>query len=89
MRCDHLPSELAARLVDRTAAAAAAVIAPLAVTVARELPPSADQLRQLLEHERGNVVGVAAFYGKERRQIYRWAKQLGIDVASFRHPAKP
>jgi DNA-binding NtrC family response regulator len=46
--------------------------------------PSADELRAVIEHFGGNVSKVAAFFGKERRQIYRWAERHAIDLEALR-----
>lgn len=47
--------------------------------------PSARQLRQLLEEFHGNVKDVAAFLGKDRKQVYRWLRRDQIDPGVYRH----
>lgn len=46
--------------------------------------PNAEELRVVIEHFGGNVSRIAAFFGKERRQIYRWAARHGIDLDEVR-----
>jgi len=63
-------------------------VAPLTASVLLEVrpwaPPTADELRSVLAHFGGNVAKTAEFFGKERRQIYRWAERFGIDLAAAR-----
>jgi serine/threonine protein kinase len=42
------------------------------------------RLRELLAQHQGNLSAVAAALGKDRVQIRRWMKKLGLDAASFR-----
>ena len=42
--------------------------------------PTADQLRRVVARHRGNIAQVAAFFGKDRRQIYRWAERLAVEL---------
>jgi DNA-binding NtrC family response regulator len=65
------------------AAAPEAVSSPL-LCVRRDAVPSADELRTVVEAHAGNVAQVAAFFGKDRRQIYRWAHALGVDIKALR-----
>ena len=78
---DLLPPELRgaveARLVDPPALEGTMPVPPAVSTRAR---PTADELRAALAHHRGNVSRVAAFYGKSRRQIHRWAEEHGIPL---------
>jgi len=82
----HLPHALAHRLGDR---AAASTPPPLAVPAAL-LPlaagatPTRDELCAILETMSGNVARVAEHYGKDRQQIYRWAKRYDIDLGAYR-----
>ncbi|MBL8627568.1 MAG: sigma 54-interacting transcriptional regulator [Myxococcales bacterium] len=55
--------------------------------VAPPAPPEDDdalraRLVALLAEHQGNVAAVARALGKERMQIHRWAKRLGIDLAT-------
>jgi transposase-like protein len=38
----------------------------------------------MLATHAGNVASVAAAYGRDRKQIYRWARRYGLDVDGFR-----
>jgi transcriptional regulator with GAF, ATPase, and Fis domain len=51
----------------------------------RNAVPSAEQLKQVFSFYKGNVSQVAAFFGKSRRHIHRWAKNLDIDIPSLRN----
>ncbi len=57
---------------------------PLSVHVASDIEPTTDDLRLALQHHKGNIAQVAEFFGKDRRQIYRWAEKLGVDMDAFR-----
>jgi transcriptional regulator with GAF, ATPase, and Fis domain len=57
---------------------------PSVLGIRRDVPPTRDELLLLLDVHRGNVSEIAAFFGKGRRQVYRWAKHLGIDVRQAR-----
>jgi DNA-binding NtrC family response regulator len=59
---------------------------PLQTLVAPDAIPDADGLRRVLQECRGNVAQVAAYFGKDRKQIYRWAERLGVDLGSAREP---
>jgi DNA-binding NtrC family response regulator len=50
--------------------------------------PGARQLRQLVEEYDGNVAEVAAFLGKDRKQIYRWLQRHHIDPEAYRNGVK-
>jgi DNA-binding NtrC family response regulator len=59
-------------------ASAAPVTAPAAEPAPLRRPaPSRDELEAMLA-EHGSVRAVAKHYGRDRRQIYRWLKELGI-----------
>jgi transcriptional regulator with GAF, ATPase, and Fis domain len=84
-----LPAHLPPAIVDRLGARGltvevGGVTAPLSVLVPRDTPPSRDQLIQVLERLEGNIARVAAFFGKERQQIYRWARRHDIDLDAYR-----
>ncbi len=82
----HLPTEIAAHVHDRASAGAPRRMETLPPTllVRRDRAPSADELREVLKHFGGNVAKVAAFFDKDRRQIYRWAEKLGVDLTEER-----
>jgi hypothetical protein len=58
--------------------------APLGALVRREGEPSEGDLRLVLERFGGSMAQAAAFFGKDRRQIYRWVERHGIDVTLYR-----
>jgi transcriptional regulator with GAF, ATPase, and Fis domain len=76
---EHLPVELGAPILARsTGHSPAPARPPLALAVPRDGTPSAADLARVLEHFAGNVAEVARFFGKDRRQIYRWAQRHGL-----------
>ncbi|MFH1464001.1 MAG: sigma 54-interacting transcriptional regulator [Pseudomonadota bacterium] len=77
----HLPADLRATL-PRSGSPKAAV--PLALQVDRTATPGARELALVLRHYQGNLAQVAAFFGKDRRQVYRWIQRHGLDPAGFR-----
>jgi transcriptional regulator with GAF, ATPase, and Fis domain len=87
IRAQDLPREIAARLGARAQASPApeqAVAPPLTLLVSRDGVPTKEELVQVLERLDGNIAKVAAFFGKERQQIYRWAKRYELELESFR-----
>jgi DNA-binding NtrC family response regulator len=50
----------------------------------RNAAPTADELGAAVAAYRGNIAKVASFFGKDRRQIYRWAQALGVDIRALR-----
>ena len=61
----------------------AADLVPISlVGIRRNAVPSAEELRAVIEAYDGNIAQVAAFFGKDRRQIYRWAQALARGRAS-------
>jgi len=50
--------------------------------------PSAEELRTVLEHYRGSVALTASFYGRDRKQVYRWIERHGLDPERFRDPSE-
>jgi transcriptional regulator with GAF, ATPase, and Fis domain len=87
LRRRHLPPQLAALLKDRAfpARGDGAAAAPLLeAIVARDQPPTREELWRVLVREQGNVARAALFFGKDRRQVYRWAERLGLDVEAAR-----
>jgi hypothetical protein len=54
------------------------------VLVAPEATPDAAGLLRVVRAYRGNIAQVAAYFGKDRKQIYRWAERLGVDLESAR-----
>jgi len=61
--------------------------APLPTTLPQPVPgatPSKQELEAALEHFQGNVKRIAAFFKKERRDVYRWSERYGIDLERYR-----
>jgi DNA-binding NtrC family response regulator len=54
------------------------------ITLSPSGVPPREELVGLLEAHRGVVAKVAAHYGKDRKQIYRWLRQYGLEPAAFR-----
>jgi len=84
---DHLPPALREPL--RARAAPGPMIAteadlPLDLRVRPDAVPTAEELALVLQEHAGNVKQVAAFFGRHRAQIYRWAERLEVDLESFR-----
>ena len=80
---EHLPPALAAPLLSRRPEAVSAA-APLALRVRADGTPSAEDLAEVLRHHSGNIAQVAQFFGRDRRQVYRWIERYGLDVDSLR-----
>lgn len=57
---------------------------PLALRVRRDGTPSAEELTEVLRHFEGSFARAADFFGKDRKQVYRWAERYGIDPESLR-----
>jgi DNA-binding NtrC family response regulator len=79
----HLPPAIAARVAHR-ARPAGSVAPPLAALVDRTQPPTRDGLVAVLAAMHGNLADVAAYFGKDRRQVYRWLDRHGLDAARYR-----
>ena len=83
---EHLPAELTSAVSARAPVASrqSAGEPPLDVLVSRTAVPTAAQFKLVVERHGGNMARVATFFGKDRRQIYRWAERFGVDPGSFR-----
>ncbi|MCO4770182.1 MAG: sigma 54-interacting transcriptional regulator [Deltaproteobacteria bacterium] len=57
---------------------------PPTLSVPRDRTPTRDDLERLLRWHKGNVSQVAAFFGKERAQIYRWLRRHELDAEAYR-----
>ncbi|MEM7609672.1 MAG: sigma-54-dependent Fis family transcriptional regulator, partial [Myxococcota bacterium] len=82
------PEDLPERITKRRGAPAEDPLVPsslpASVQTARDAMPSAEQLDALLAEFEGNVVRVAAFFDKDRKQIYRWIERYGLDPSAHR-----
>ncbi len=72
----HLPEAVQQAIVDYAADARP--------SLASQPLPSAEELRQLLAEEEGNVARVGRRVGKARMQVHRWMKRYGIEVEDYR-----
>ena len=68
----HLPPALSERLASRLGEA-------VALPLGRD-PHDAAELRRILEQHEWSVAKVAALFGRDRKQIYRWCESFGIDL---------
>ena len=86
LKVEHLPPAFAARLRDRTAPVPprSSVAPPPALGVPRDRPPSKDDLEHVLARFGGDLGEVAAYFGKDRRQVHRWVEHWGVTPAQFR-----
>jgi DNA-binding NtrC family response regulator len=80
VRLEHLPAVVAGPLAARIEARPR--VLPLAVMIDRTVAPGRDVLLRVLDHFAGNVTEAARFFGKDRKQVYRWAERLGIELAA-------
>lgn len=56
---------------------------------ANDSRPSEEELRAALESFGGSVSLTARHFGKNRRQVYRWLAQCGVDHTVYRQKARP
>jgi DNA-binding NtrC family response regulator len=83
IRCQHLPPEIAERVLSRDGARVREARAD-DLAVRPPAVPTEAELRQLLVEHGGNVQHVARALRKDRQQVYRWLKRFQIDVAAIR-----
>jgi len=57
------------------------VTKPASLPVVKRDAPTADELRAALAEHGGSVRAVAKYYGRDRKQIYRWLKEHGLESA--------
>lgn len=82
---DDLPEPLRAPLEPRRSARRSHTEPSVAMLgVRRDVPPSRDELLLVIQHYAGNISEVSAFFGKNRRQIYRWIERCDIDLSQTR-----
>jgi DNA-binding NtrC family response regulator len=88
LEVSDLPERIRQHLEQRYEAAPVTTteeVAPVALLdLRRNATPNADELRSVMQAYGGNVARVASFFGKDRRQIYRWAQALGVDIDAVR-----
>ncbi len=84
----HLPPEIRALEKHYGKAAAGRPVAPARVSADTATPtaaaPSEAELRELLARYQGNVAALARHYGKDRAQVHRWFRRLGLVPEDFR-----
>ncbi|MEC7525375.1 MAG: sigma 54-interacting transcriptional regulator [Myxococcota bacterium] len=80
---DHLPAELRGAVELRRPVAAVGA-PPISLSVRPDGTPTADELSRVLRHYGGNIAQVATFFGRDRRQIYRWIDRYELDVDALR-----
>jgi DNA-binding NtrC family response regulator len=81
IQLEHLPDEIARTVLARAPqqpSIAPSVAPPAELLVRRDEMPTEEDLRLVLARYGGNVSKVAEFFGKDRRQIYRWMERYGI-----------
>jgi DNA-binding NtrC family response regulator len=74
-----LPAAIRAPVEARLDRVSMASVVPLALKVRRDAPPNADELAEVIRHFDGNIAHVAEYFGKDRKQIYRWCEKLGVE----------
>jgi DNA-binding NtrC family response regulator len=81
---DHLPPELRGPVEIRRPPSSAVSEPPLSLSVRPDATPSAEELARVIRHYAGNIAQVAAFFGRDRRQVYRWIDRYELDVDALR-----
>jgi DNA-binding NtrC family response regulator len=90
LRPAHLPEPIARPLLGRSSSTGSdQPEPPLQVRVAPDAVPDAAGLRVVADHFGGNVAQIAAYFGKDRKQVYRWAEKLGVDLGAARGGPEP
>ena len=88
IRTHHLPPGIGGAVRTRAGRgtdAPEAAPAPLALTVDPSVAtPTADDLLTALRYHGGSIALTAAFYGRHRRQVYRWLEAHGLDPDAVR-----
>ena len=65
----------------RTPARTEEVTADEPAVLRRAAPTTAEELVQVLDRFGGSVRSAARWYGRHRRQVYRWMEALGVERA--------
>jgi DNA-binding NtrC family response regulator len=88
LRAEHLPDPMGRPAMARLASSDpnfAPVVSPHAEAfVSPLMAPGREDLERVVQMFEGNVARVAAYFGKDRKQIYRWAERLGLDIDAVR-----
>jgi anaerobic nitric oxide reductase transcription regulator len=94
LELDHLPPPLPLPIEERATGhgpaqahgrvASADADALIALRVRRDGVPTRAELETVLRHFTGNIAQVAAYFSRDRKQIYRWAGRLGVDLDAHR-----
>jgi DNA-binding NtrC family response regulator len=88
LRRTHLPPEFASAHASRSPPVDTGPARPTPIVPEALVPPTdapdREALVRALEHFGGNVERTASYFGKNRKQIYRWLEAEGIDPADFR-----
>jgi DNA-binding NtrC family response regulator len=85
LRLSLLPEALRERVTRVETASAAPSLNPDPLRhIARDAVPGRSELTAVLQHFQGNVKRAAAFFGRDRRFIYRCCEQHGITPDAFR-----
>ncbi len=91
VRCEHLPDHIAATLGSRgltreavTSAPQGGAAEPPRLHVPRDEVPDREDLLAVVTYFGGNIAQVADYFGKDRKQVYRWAERFDIDLAAMR-----
>ncbi|KAB2908473.1 MAG: FHA domain-containing protein [Kofleriaceae bacterium] len=92
VRCEHLPENISAVLGPRAqlkepiANDSDSEPHPVMPQVPRDAVPARDDLMAVLAYFAGNIAQVAEYFGKDRKQVYRWAERYQIDLDQVRKP---
>jgi DNA-binding NtrC family response regulator len=84
IRVAHLPAALGERVAARAKPGESAAEPPLEALVDRAATPGRIELELVMKRFRGSVALTAEFFGKERRQIYRWLERHDLDPDALR-----
>jgi DNA-binding NtrC family response regulator len=84
LRPEHLPEPIAKPVLARGRPSDKPIETPLALLVPPDAVPDAAGLSLVADRFHGNVSLVAEYFGKDRKQVYRWAERLGVDLDTKR-----
>ena len=85
IRAEHFPEPIARPVLARAATVPSDPPAiPLQALVPHDAIPDREGLLRVAGELHGNIAQIAAYFGKDRKQIYRWAEKLGVDLDSAR-----